>query len=311
MLFISAEQVNEVLPYDQAMRAIERALDTHLDPEDDSPRIFSPAPGGEFLVMPAQGAEYSGLKALSIAPENPAKGLEKIQGLYILFDSDNLSPVAVLDGVSLTAIRTPAAALLAVEKLAKISPTPFPTEPNVLIFGTGIQARAHIEATLTVFPNAQFSVVGRTFAKAETFASSLAPLQVRGVEYADQLVRDADLIICASSTELPLFDGTLVADHAIVVAIGTHGRERREVDAALALRSDVVVEGRASAKRENGNLVEYFETHAEGPGNLRDLVKGQVERHPGRPALYTGVGMAWEDLVCATAAYERVSGLRP
>ena len=72
--------------------------------------------------------------------------------------------------------------------------------------------------------------------------------------------------------------------------------------------SDVVVEGRASALREAGDLIparSAEEWEAIRPANLRDLVKGEFERSPGKPCLYAGVGMAWEDLVTAAVVYER------
>ena len=105
----------------------------------------------------------------------------------------------------------------------------------------------------------------------------------------------------------PLFDGGLVAPGAVVAAVGQHGLDAREVDAGLVLRSDVVVEGRASALREAGDLIPARSAEEwEGirPANLRDLVNGEFKRSPGKPCLYAGVGMAWEDLVTAAVVYE-------
>src|SRR5699024_6372937 len=110
-----------------------------------SPRLFSPAPDGEFLMMPTNATPMTGLKVVTIAPENPAKGLEKIQGLYILFDSASLSPVALMEGSELTAIRTPTATLTAVKHLSAADPD-FPSAPRVLVFGAGIQGVNHIRA---------------------------------------------------------------------------------------------------------------------------------------------------------------------
>jgi ornithine cyclodeaminase/alanine dehydrogenase-like protein (mu-crystallin family) len=89
-------------------------------------------------------------------------------------------------------------------------------------------------------------------------------------------------------------------------AVGAHGLNRREVPAALALRSDVVVEGRGSAMREAGNLIpaRSAEEWSQQPlSNLTELVAGKFVRRLGHPALYSGVGMAWEDLVVAGHIY--------
>jgi len=308
--FFTAEQVERLLPFERAMDELEAALRESVDPERDDPRLFSPAPGGEFLLMPAQGPEFSGLKALTVAPGNPARGLEKIQGLYLLFSSDGLAPIAVLEGASLTAIRTPAVTVSAIRQLAALAPDgdAMPAEPRILIIGAGTQARSHLRAAAVAFPGARFRVVGRRPERAAALVrESSGTGGVGSISAGDDLdaeVTRADIIVCATTASEPLFAGSLVRDGAVVAAIGTHGRALREVDDALVSRSDIVVEGRGSAERENGNLVSLGADawrSAERPANLRDLALGRFERTAGRPALYTGVGMSWEDLVCASA----------
>jgi ornithine cyclodeaminase len=275
--------------------------------------LFSPAPNGEFLLMPASGQRYSGIKALTVAPANPIRGLEKIQGVYILFDSDTLAPLATMDGNELTAIRTPATTLLAVKHILASAPEGAPpshesTEgKRVLVFGAGVQALNHLRAAHAVLPEASFAVVGRRPERVTALIGQLATegIEVRPGSLAE--VPDADVVICATSSRTPLFDGGLVAPGAVVAAVGQHGLDAREVDAGLVLRSDVVVEGRASALREAGDLIparsaQEWETIR--PVNLLDLVKGEFERSPGKPCLYAGVGMAWEDLATAAVVYE-------
>lgn len=317
--YFTADDVVRLLPLDRAMDALEAALREGLDPEDDGPRLFSPLPGGEFLLLPAQGPRFSGLKALTVAPENPARGLEKIQGLYILYSSDTLSPVAVLEGASLTAIRTPAVTVSALRQIAASTGPGAepPTAPRVLVFGAGTQAASHIRALALAFPGARFEVVGRRpervaamiellRASPETSGSPVEDLgsTARGETARVAAIGAADIVLCATSASAPVFDGSLVRDGAIVAAVGTHGRELREIDDALVSRADLVVEGRASAERENGNLVSLGADDWRGdrrPSNLLELARGGFVRRPDRPVLYTGVGMAWEDLVCATA----------
>ena len=313
--FLDTAAVQRVLPFGVAMDALDAALRADVDPELDGPRLFSDAPGGEFLVMPAQGAEFSGLKALTLAPGNPARGLEKVQGLYLLFASDTLAPVAVLEGACLTAIRTPAVTISAVRALAAIAPAgaELPAAPRILVFGASVQALSHIRAALVAFPTARFEIVGRRPERVAALIQELrddpasASLEVTDrTGDAEAAVGEADIIICATSASTPLFDGRLVQDHAIVAATGTHGLDLREVDDHLVNRSDLVVEGRGSAERENGNLATAWSAadwRERPPANLRDLALGRMTRAAGRPAFYTGVGMSWEDLVCATAAY--------
>lgn len=304
-----AAAVRAAAPWSAAIGALETALLTDVDPESDGPRLFSPAPGGEFLLMPSSGVTYSGVKTLTVAPGNPSRGLEKIQGVYVLFDSSTLAPLATLDGTEITAVRTPAITLLAVKHIAAAAPvtSPFPGSPRVLVFGSGVQALNHIRAARHVFPSATFAVVGRRPERITALQSELAS---EGIEVGLGSVTEvpsADIILCVTSSSTPLFDGNEPAPHAIVAAVGQHGLGVREVDAALVKRSDVVVEGRASAWREAGDLIparSVKEWQRIRPLNLKELIKGELLRTPGRPCLFNGVGMSWQDLVTAALVYE-------
>lgn len=306
--YFDASAVRAAAPWMTAVQALECALLDGVDPEEDSPRLFSPAPGGEFLLMPASGRRYSGIKALTVAPGNPARGLAKIQGVYVLFDSETLAPVALMDGTELTAIRTPATTLLAVKHILAAAPGGAPTAPRVVVFGAGVQALNHVRAAHAVLPGASLAVAGRRPERVQSMITKLAAEGIRVDPARAADVPDADVVLCTTSSSTPLFDGGLVAPGAVVAAVGQHGLGAREVDAGLVLRSDVVVEGRASALREAGELIPARSAEEwEGirPANLRDLVSGELKRSPGKPCLYAGVGMAWEDLVTAAVVYER------
>lgn len=312
--FFSADEVRELLTFETAVNALEAALHAGLTPEDDGPRLFADAPNGEFLLMPAQSHTFSGVKALTIAPDNPERGLEKIQGLYILYSSDDLAPVAVMEGACLTAIRTPAVTQTAIRNLARIAPAgaELGSDPHILVFGAGTQALGHVHAALVDFPDATFEIVGRrperVAALIDTLAndSATSHVSVSAAADTDTAVANADIIITTTTSLTPVFNGSLVKSTAIVAATGTHGLDAREIDDDFVTRADIVVEGRASARRENGNLAtaisdETWENNP--PANLQDLVVGKFTRTAGRPAFYTGVGMSWEDLVCASAVY--------
>lgn len=312
--FFSADEVRELLSFETAINALDSALRDGLSPESDGPRLFADAPDGEFLLMPAQSSTFSGVKALTIAPNNPERGLEKIQGLYLLYSSDTLAPIAVMEGSCLTAIRTPSVTLTAIRHLARLAPAgaELGTDPKVLLFGAGTQAIEHIRAALVDFPDATFEVIGRRPERVTAMIAALAAdpatahVSVTAPADADAAVSAADIIILTTTATSPVFDGSLVGDNAIVAATGTHGLDAREVDDALVARADIAVEGRGSAQRENGNLATQFDAAAwqeRPPANLQDLALGNFTRTLGKPAFYTGVGMSWEDLVCASAVY--------
>lgn len=304
--YLDADTLYSQISPAAAVQILGDALAAGLDPEADSPRLFAPTQRGEFLIMPALGTERNGVKVLTVDPQNTAVGLPKIQGSYLLFDAATSAVIAVLDGTALTALRTPGTTVLALREMAKATPF-FSAKPQVLVYGTGIQAKNHIRYFHALFGQSEFVLVGRALAKAQAAAAELAAEGISIHAEEDPAVEEADVIICASSSPAPLFDGARVAGHALVAAIGQHGLEHRELDAQLMLRAEVIVEGRASALRENGNTVDL---HAGGqwlgpaPLNVRELAAGQFTRTKGRPAVYTGVGMAWEDLAMASAAVD-------
>lgn len=288
---------------------LERALRSGLvDPERDSPRLFSPAPRGEFLVMPTSGPAWSGVKLVTVAPENPGRGRPKIQGVYALVSSDDLAPRLLMDAAELTLLRTPATTVLAIKHLLAAGAARGGDPLRVVMVGTGLQAERHLRCLRQVLGPIDAVVVGRERARAETLARRCdAPgLRVRAGTGDD--VREAAVVVCATSSATPVLADGLVPDEAVVAAVGAHGHDRAELPPDLVRRSDVVVEGRASAMRESGNLLgaRPREEWEDRPlANLADLVGGRFERRPGRPAVFSGVGMAWQDLVVATALHER------
>lgn len=280
----------------------------HVDPEADSPRLFSPAPAGEFLLMPTGTPTWSGVKLVTVAPDNPARGRPKIQGVYVLIDSDDLAPVALMDAVELTLLRTPAATVLAIRQLLAAGANRRATPLPVVVFGTGPQAHRHLRCLRAVLGPVDAIVIGRRRQSAEAFAARHSTEGLRVRAGTADAVRDAAVVVCATSSSTPVLDDRLVPDNAVVAAVGAHGRDRAELPRELILRSDIAVEGRASAMRESGNLLgaRPAEEWADHPvANLADLVAGRLRRRDGRPAVYSGVGMAWEDLVVATALHDR------
>ena len=312
--YLAAPMLASALTDAEAISELETALLGDIDPEEDAKRLFSPAPGGEFLLMPAGGTKFSGVKLVTIAPGNPAKGLPKIQGIYTLFNSRTLAPVAVMDAAELTLIRTPATTALAVKHIlaarAPMHPlsAKYPVETAV-VFGTGPQAWRHIRALQAVVSANTTIVVGRDYNKTESFAQYCRnqSLQVEAGDAAS--VASADLIICATSSSTPLFDNAVIENHAVIAAVGSHGLDAREIHPELARRASIVVESRASALREAGDLIparSVAEWQDASLINLAELVQGKFTPNPDKPTLYTGAGMAWQDLVVASAIHDRV-----
>ena len=272
--FLDADEVRRRLDAPAAADALEAALLGGLDPESDPPRGAVELDRGQLLVMPSAAARHPVVKLVTVGGE------PRIQGVCVVFDGETLAPMALVDGIPLTNVRTAAVSALAVRHLA------IPDARRLLVFGRGPQAHAHVEAMRAVRPIELVDMVGRD--------------QARGG--VDELVGAADIVCCCTTAREPLFHGSLVADHAVVVAIGSHEPDLRETDDALAARATVVVESRASALREAGDVILAIEAGATSPDELvtlAELVRGDARPDPARPRLFKSTGMSWEDAVIA------------
>jgi ornithine cyclodeaminase/alanine dehydrogenase-like protein (mu-crystallin family) len=276
--FISAAEVAQGLSAAEAVDALEDALLAGLDPEADTPRGAVELERGQLLLMPSAAAGQPVVKLVTIGGE------PRIQGVCVVFDADTLAPAAIVDGIALTNLRTAAVSALAVRHLA------IPDATRLVLFGRGPQAYAHATALRAVRRVEHVEMIGREHGDI------------------DELIERADIICCATTAREPLFDGARVADHATVVAIGSHEPDARETDDALAGRATIVVESRASALREAGDVILAINAGAAAAGELvtlSELVRGKAQPSCERPRLFKSTGMAWEDAVLASALVNR------
>ncbi|NEA06559.1 ornithine cyclodeaminase family protein, partial [Streptomyces sp. SID10116] len=139
-MHIDAGAIERLVPMSAAIDALEAVLVAGLDPEAEPDRGVVDVPGGQLLMMPSATASYAGVKVATVTPGNADRGLPRIQGLYVLLDGETHTPLALLDGIALTSLRTPAVSGVAVRKLA------VPDAGRLVVFGTGPQAWGHVEA---------------------------------------------------------------------------------------------------------------------------------------------------------------------
>ncbi|MGW7082359.1 ornithine cyclodeaminase family protein [Streptomyces sp. NPDC054871] len=305
--YIDAEAIARLVPMSTAVEAVEAVLKTGLDPEAESPRGVLDVPGGQLLLMPSATASYTGVKIATVTPENAARDLPRVQGMYLLLDGTTHTPLALLDGIALTSLRTPAVSGAAIKHLA------VPETRRLLVFGTGPQAWGHVEAVRAVRPTlAHVDVVARNPERVAAFVDRCRGAGLSAAPATPADVATADVVCCCTTAREPLFDSALLPSHATVAAVGSHEPDAREVDEELPRRGLVVAESHEVARRECGDIVLAVSAGAFDMGRLRtlgELVRGEVEVPEGRPRLFKSAGMAWEDLGVGAAAYERWASL--
>ncbi len=301
-LFIDESGLGKAITIPDAVKRLESFLLDGFDPEQDGLRTRLVTTRGQFLQMPSTSGCYVGTKLLTVSPDNTSAGLPVIQGLYALFGNADQRPLAVIDGMALTNLRTPAVSALGALLLASSGPM------RLLIFGTGPQAWEHLMAMNSVFSLAGVGIAGRNKAAARLMVDRASEMGLMAEVSSVDMVADADLIICCTGSTEPLFDGSLVKDTAVVVAIGSHEPENRELDDILMSRADIFVESLLSSQREAGDIIQAMASGAIAcPARLKtlaDLVAGRSRREEGRPAVFKTTGMPWQDLAIATAVYE-------
>jgi ornithine cyclodeaminase len=283
-----------------AIAALEAAFRDE-DPNAVPPRSHLDVPGGELLLMPAHGAAGLGVKLVTLAPENPGRGLPFIHGVYVLFDREGLAPEAVLDGTELTIVRTAAVSAMATDRLAR------PDARRVVVFGAGAQARAHALAMRAVRPVDHVAVVGRSPERAEALAEELRGAGLAAEAAGPEAVASADIVCTCTPSARPLFDGATLPEGVHVNAIGAYRADLRELDdATMARAGRVVVETRAAALKEAGDVVQAIAAGALAAADLvelGDVVRGAAgRRSPRELTVFKSVGLALEDLAVARAA---------
>ena len=167
----------------------------------------------------------------------------------------------------------------------------------------------HLETVAAVHDIATSSVVVRQPDRVR-LPESLAGAQVLAADDArvSRQLEEAHLVVCATTARTPLFDSGLLGDRTIVVAVGSHEAEAREVDTAFCGRACVIVEDRQTALRECGDVIQAIAEDAFGPDDLvpmRDVARG-TRASADEPVFFKGSGMSWQDLVVAEAVLARL-----
>ncbi len=299
MELIDADGLRRRLPMRVAIDALETAFAGEFPPL--SPRTHEATPDGSLFLMPAAGPQGVGVKLITLTDANRSSGRPFIQGVYVLFRSGTQEPEAVIDGAEMTALRTGAVSGLATRMLARED------AHRLVVFGSAVQARSHVEAVRAVRDIDDVVIVSPTPAHAEALAR-----EVGGRTGTADDVRAADVVCTCTPSAVPLFDGAWLPEGVHVNAIGAYTPATRELDGVAVARGRVVVETRDVAMAEAGDLLLAIAEGAIGPehilADLRELVRGKrVRRSPSDVTIFKSVGMAFEDLVIARAAVDASS----
>jgi ornithine cyclodeaminase/alanine dehydrogenase-like protein (mu-crystallin family) len=316
ILLLTDSDVRKALSMSDAIEAMSRGFADLSSGEADVPvRTYIPLDrfDGNALFMPAYSAgdEAFAVKIASIHGGNRALGLDAVQALVILFDATNGNPLAILGGKSITAIRTGAGSGLATRYLSRLD------SKVAVIFGSGVQARTHLEAVCCVRDIELAYCIGRSQANAQSFAADMSDtLGIEVIATDDTgVVAEADVICTTTTANDPIIMRDMLKDGVHINAVGTHRPEAAEVSADIVLVSKVVVDQREACLKEAGDIILPIRAGLISEDHIfAELGEIAAGVKPGRETeneitLFKSVGNAIQDLAAANEAVKNAHRL--
>lgn len=262
------------------------------------------------LIMPAYLAVNDALacKIVSVFPANFCQNLPVINGLVVLLDEKNGKPLAILEGASLTALRTGAASGLATDLLARQE------AKTLAVFGAGAQSATQIEGVCAVRSIEKVWVYDRRVENSERLVSKIQKkidAEFFIAETPKQAVTDADIICTATTSETPVFDGNDLRDGVHINGVGSFKPNMREIDfTTLKKCSKIVVDSRENSLHEAGELVQAIEQNVINESSIyaeigeiaAGLKAGRINEN--EITFFKSVGNAAQDALVSKAIYQ-------
>jgi ornithine cyclodeaminase len=303
MRVYGADQILAAVPVGRLLDAVEAAYRDVAAGRDHSPlRFHVPLDHGDLLLMPGvrEGGSGSSVKLVTVLPDNAARGLPTVQAVVVWFDAETGTPVAVLDGTTVTAMRTGAASGVATRLLAR-------QDASVLaLLGSGGQAAWQVRAVLAARTIREVRIFSRDAAARAHFAAEMSRelgdgVRVVASESARDAVSGADVVCSATTSSQPVFDTGWLRPGAHVNGVGAFRLGMVELPPELFARAALVtVDSHEAALAEAGDLVAAIDAgHLGGDAFVEIGTIGRdwvTTRDPDAITVFKSVGLAIQDL---------------
>jgi len=311
MRLITAAEVHATLDFPSLVEALRELFRRGVD-RAEAIHLEQPLPDGRenvWLLLPAwQYGRHKGIKLVSVYPDNISKGLESVQGVYVLFDATNGLPLAVIDGAALTFWKTAANSALAASYLAR------PDAESLLMVGAGALAPYLVRAHCAVRPIRRIRVWNRSPAAAAKLADSLrrSDLSVEVVTDLGAAVSQADIISCATMATAPLIEGSRLAPGTHLDLVGGFRPDMREADDDSVRRARVFIDAWFTAGAHCGDICQPLAAGLVTKEQITDTFQLARGERPGRLSaeeitLFKSGGGGHEDLGTAQHILERMA----
>jgi len=311
MRVITAAEIHAALEFPPLVEALRELFRRGVD-RAEAIHLAQPLADGRenvWLLLPAwQYGRHKGVKLVSVYPENAGKGLESVQGVYVLFDATNGLPLAVIDGPALTFWKTAANSALAATYLAR------PDTATLLMVGAGALAPYLVRAHCAVRPIRRVLVWNRTGAAAAKLAEALRQPAL-SVEIATDLsaaIPQADVISCATMSTEPLIEGRRLAPGTHLDLVGGFRPDMREADDDAVRRARLFIDAWFTAGAHCGDICQPLAAGIIAKDRITDTFQLARGERPGRltaeeVTLFKSGGGGHEDLGTAQHILERIA----
>lgn len=311
-LLLTRRDVAALLDLDTCIVAVEQAFRLHGAGTLPAPGVLAVhVAGGGFHIKAGVlelGRRYFAAKTNANFPDNPAHhGLPTIQGVLVLADADRGTPLAVMDSMEITTLRTGAATAVAAKYLARADVR------TATIVGCGTQGAVQLRSLRAVRAVERVYACDRDAAVAERFAREMAAelgLEVRATADLGQAARLSDVIVTCTPSRAPILGLADVRAGTFIAAVGADHPEKQEIAPALMAASRIVVdvlEQAATIGDLHHALAAGVVTRSDVTAELSDVVTGRKpgRRSPQETIVFDSTGMALQDVAAAAAVYER------
>lgn len=313
--FLDADAIRAAVPIGDLLDTVEAAFRDVAAGRDRSPlRSHVSLDDGDLLVMPGVRRDGAGasVKLVTVMPANADRGLPTIHAIVAWFDAITGRPLALLDGATVTAMRTGAASGAATRLLARRDAA------TLTVIGAGAQAEWQVRAVLAARPIERVVVYARRPEGRTAFAERMQAatgVPTVAAESAREAVEVADVICCATTSSQPVFDAAWVRPGAHVNGVGAFRLGMVELPAGLFARATLVaIDAREAARAEAGDVMAAVEAGSVAEADLVEI--GSIDRGwiDSRPAdaitVFKSVGLAIQDVAAAELAVSRLLGTR-
>ncbi|MGC9517414.1 MAG: alanine dehydrogenase [Methanomicrobiales archaeon] len=265
---------------------------------------------GDLRIMPCymEGTRAAGVKCVNVHPENPSKhNLPTVMAVIELIDPDTGFPIAIMDGTSITNMRTGASAGVATKYLAR-------KDSEVCGFvGAGVQSLLAFTALNEVMDISEVKISSKGHITAEELASTISKkfgIEASAVYNVKDAVTGADVVTTTTPSRLPIVKSEWVEEGTHINAIGADAPGKQELESELLLKSKIVIDeweqathsGEINVPLERG-VIKKEDVYSK----LGDII---INKKPGRDneqeiTVFDSTGLAVQDIATAWCVYQK------